>query len=152
LIGAANPAHLGAIADGRPSFFMTSGGSFMPRVSKAFFSVAVLTALVGMGWGMYMGKSGDHLLAPAHAHLNLLGWVSLSIMGTFYAVSGAPAGKVAWANFGLSVLGAVLMGALLPQVMLGKLPGSVMATAEIPAVLGMLLFAFSVLRSWRKAA
>ena len=31
---------------------------------------------------------------PAHAHLNLLGWVTLSLMGGFYALSGkgAPAG------------------------------------------------------------
>jgi hypothetical protein len=99
-----------------------------------------------------MGKSGDHLLAPAHAHLNLLGFVALSIMGGFYALPGAwPAGKLAWGNFVLSTTGALMMGLLLPQVMLGRLPGSVMMAAELPAILGMLLFGVGILRTWRKA-
>ncbi len=125
----------------------------MPRVSTAFFTVAALCGLAGMIWGTHMGISGDHSMHAAHAHLNLLGWVTLSIMGAFYALPGvAKAGTLAWANFVLSSLGAILMGVLLPQVMLEKLPGQAMMAAEIPAILGMICFLIAVISGWRKPA
>jgi hypothetical protein len=37
-----------------------------------------------MLWGLYMGVSEDHSAMPAHAHLNLLGWVSLFLFGAYY--------------------------------------------------------------------
>jgi hypothetical protein len=124
----------------------------MPRVSKAFFTVAVLCGLAGMAWGMHMGKSGDHSMLPAHAHLNLLGWVGLAIMGGFYALPGTlKGGWLPWANLALSAYGAISMAVLLPKVLTGKLPGAVMVTTEIPIVLGMLLFLVAVLWTWRKA-
>ncbi|MDP1630077.1 MAG: hypothetical protein Q8L66_01495 [Caulobacter sp.] len=125
----------------------------MPRVSSAFFTVAAICGLIGMVWGSYMGSSGDHALHPAHAHLNLLGWVSLSIMGGFYALPGAPAaGVLSWVNFALSSIGAILMGALLPQVMQQKLPGQAMMASEIPVILGMICFLIVVITSWRRPA
>lgn len=125
----------------------------MPRVSVAFFTVAALCGLVGMAWGSQMGMSGDHSLSPVHAHLNLLGWVSLSIMGGFYALPGAPkGGATAWANLVLSSLGAVLMAVLLPQVLTGKVTGKVMMAAELPAIVGLILFLLAVLSGWKKPA
>lgn len=125
----------------------------MPRVSKAFFTIAVLCGLAGMAWGMHMGKSGDHSMMPAHAHLNLLGWVTLSIMGGFYALPGTlKGGWLPWSNLVLSSYGALSMAVLLPRVLTGKLSGAVMITTEIPIVLGMLLFAAAVLWTWRKPA
>ncbi|MDO9472230.1 MAG: hypothetical protein Q7J28_04185 [Caulobacter sp.] len=123
----------------------------MPRVSSAFFLVAALCGLAGMAWGSQMGMSGDHSLSPAHAHLNLLGWVSLSIMGGFYALS-PRSGWLPWANLILSSAGAILMGVLLPQVLTGKLSGQVMMAAELPAVLGMLLFIAAIVSGLRRPA
>lgn len=124
----------------------------MPRVSRAFFTIAALCGLAGMVWGSYMGASGDHSLHPAHAHLNLLGWVTLSIMGGFYALPGATPGTLAWVNLVLSALGAVVMAVLLPQVLMDRLPGRIMMAAEVPAILGMICFLISVISSGRKAA
>lgn len=125
----------------------------MPRVSSAFFTIAALCGLAGMVWGSHMGMSGDHSLHPAHAHLNLVGWVTLSIMGGFYALPGAPkAGVLAWVNLALSSVGALLMAILLPQVMMEKLPGQVMMASEVPVILGMICFLISVISSWRKPA
>lgn len=125
----------------------------MPKVSLAFLTTAALIALVGMGWGTAMAIGGDHSLSPAHAHLNLLGFVVMSIMGLVYALPGMRYNsKLAWTNYGLSAWGAVMMGALLPQVLMGKLPGPVMSVSEIPVILGMLLFLVSLLGNWRKAA
>ncbi len=121
----------------------------MPRVSSAFFLVAALCGLAGMAWGTHMGMSGDHSLSPAHAHLNLLGWVTLSIMGGFYALS-PRSGWLPWANLVLSATGAILMGVLLPQVLTGKMSGKVMMPAEAPAILGMLLFITAVVTGLRR--
>lgn len=55
----------------------------MPRVSAAFFAMGVVYLLLGMSWGMHMGASEDFAMAPAHAHLNLLGWVTMAIYGHF---------------------------------------------------------------------
>ena len=45
---------------------------------------ALLMAAAGMIWGIVMGISQDHATLPAHAHLNLLGWVSLFLFGIYY--------------------------------------------------------------------
>ncbi|MCE3288967.1 MAG: conserved hypothetical signal peptide protein [Caulobacter sp.] len=125
----------------------------MPRVSLAFITTAALAALVGMVWGTFMGISGDHSMSPAHAHLNLLGWVTLSIMGAVYALPGMRFNTtLAWVNYGLSTIGAVLMAVLLPQVLSQKLPGQVMMASELPVILGMPLFVVSLLGNWRQAA
>ena len=54
------------------------------KASSLSFCAAVLFVLVGMAWGIQMALSGDHAAFPAHAHLNLLGWVSLFLFGVFY--------------------------------------------------------------------
>jgi hypothetical protein len=54
------------------------------KASSLSFQAAVLFAIAGMVWGIVMAISEDHSAMPAHAHLNLLGWVSLFLMGVFY--------------------------------------------------------------------
>jgi cbb3-type cytochrome oxidase subunit 1 len=54
------------------------------KASIVSFRAAVLIVLAGIIWGMVMGISQDHSTMPAHAHLNLLGWVSLFLFGVYY--------------------------------------------------------------------
>ena len=54
------------------------------KASSLSFQAAVLLAVAGMIWGIVMAASGNHTAMPAHAHLNLLGWVSLFLFGIFY--------------------------------------------------------------------
>jgi hypothetical protein len=42
---------------------------------KLLFRISVSLGLAGMGFGIFMGIRQDFALAPAHAHLNLLGFV-----------------------------------------------------------------------------
>ena len=119
----------------------------------AFFGAAVLYALTGMSLGIVMGASGDHTLAPVHAHINLLGWASLALMGAFYGLAGdlAPA-KLAWINFGVSNLGNLITLPLLAMLLQGDpsiIP--VMAVGEVIIVLGMLVFAGSIISVWRRS-
>ena len=52
-------------------------GSLMMRVS-------VVILLIGMIAGIAMGMRQDFALAPAHAHLNLIGGVMLFLFGLYY--------------------------------------------------------------------
>ncbi len=47
----------------------------------------MLLVLAGMIWGLQMAISDDHSAFPAHAHLNLLGFVALFLFGIFYRLN-----------------------------------------------------------------
>lgn len=49
--------------------------------SRTWFCVAVAYFVCAVTLGIVMGASGDHTLMPVHAHLNLLGWVSMAVFG-----------------------------------------------------------------------
>jgi hypothetical protein len=125
---------------------LSSGERQMSRISITFFAAAVVYALGGMVLGMYMGGSGDHTMAPVHAHINLLGWASLALMGAFYGLAGAqvPA-KLAWANFGVSNLGNILTLPMVAVIQSGKPPNvPVLVGGELAIVGGMLLFGAAI--------
>src|SRR5579862_4347553 len=54
------------------------------KASALCFQAAVLFVIAGMIWGIIMGISEDHSAFPAHAHLNLLGFVLLFLFGIYY--------------------------------------------------------------------
>jgi hypothetical protein len=123
----------------------------MSRLPLSFFSIAALCGLVGMIFGAIMGATEDFTLSPSHAHLNLLGWTSLAIMGTYYQLA-ARGGRLGWINFALSSAGAVLMSGSLALYLAGNpaFLGGVMAGTAL-AVLGMLVFVASVLTGWSRS-
>lgn len=49
-----------------------------------FYKIAILYLIGGMSLGIYMGISRDFSWSPIHAHANLLGWVSLALVGLAY--------------------------------------------------------------------
>ena len=122
----------------------------MPRVSAAFFLFGALCVLIGMFWGMHMGESNDFAMAPAHAHLNLLGWVTMSLYGTFYALTAQTMSpRLAWTNFVLSAAGVLAMVPSL-AVLLATNSTSVLPSliaGEVLTVLGLVTFLVSV---WRE--
>jgi len=124
----------------------------MSKISIAFFGSAVVYALTGMVLGMVMGASGDHSLAPVHAHINLLGWATLALMGAFYGLAGAQApARLAWINFAVSNLANLITLPLLAMLLKGNeavIP--VMSVGEILLVLGMLIFGVAVLTVARR--
>lgn len=58
----------------------------MKNLANWFLRLAVLYFVAGVSLGLYMGMTQDHTMHPVHAHLNLLGWVSLGLFGLFYRV------------------------------------------------------------------
>ena len=63
----------------------------MINISNWLLRLAVLYLIAGIGLGLFMAASKDHSMMPVHAHLNLLGWVTLTLFGLFYRVVPAAA-------------------------------------------------------------
>ena len=90
----------------------------MPRVSLWFFAVAPLYVLMGMGLGIFMGAQQNFALAPAHAHVNLIGWVTMALYGTFFALAREASKKLAWTVFALNNIAVAIMFPSLAMVIL----------------------------------
>ena len=125
----------------------------MPRVSYAFFTFAACCALIGMAVGLHMGASQDFALRPAHAHINLVGWLSMAVMGGFYALDRGASQQVAWINFTLSGLGGIVLPTGIALIVTGhEAVGGLMAmVGGTLALLGMACFLIAVLGGWRRA-
>jgi hypothetical protein len=73
-------------------------------MSNWFLRIAVLYIIAGVTLGIHMAASHDHSMHPVHAHLNLLGWVAMSLFGLFYrAIPAAAETKLAKAHFWIYV-------------------------------------------------
>ncbi|MBA8901698.1 MULTISPECIES: hypothetical protein [unclassified Phyllobacterium] len=82
----------------------------MPRISQLYFKTATILFLVGIVMGLHMGISGNHNTYPAHAHLNLLGWVSSAIFGIYFALNPAKAGgRLPMIQFVVYTIGVIVM-------------------------------------------
>jgi len=121
----------------------------MPRVSAAFFVTGGLFLLSGIFVGMYMGAHQDFRLAPAHAHINLVGWVTMALYGGFYALTAKTMSpRLAWANYLLALIGALIQGPSLGALIItGDNKYLVTLTAgESITTLALLVFLVSAFR------
>jgi hypothetical protein len=119
----------------------------MRGIALWFLLLAILAALIGMVWGLQMAATNDHTLSPAHGHLNLVGWVTLSIFALYYhTVPAAALSRLAKVHFVLAAAGVVIM---VPGIALVRLDGTEGAAVlgSLLTLLSMLTFAAVVLRS-----
>jgi hypothetical protein len=83
------------------------------RIEQYCIAVAAMAALCGMGLGIFMATNQDFTLMPAHAHLNLLGWVTMALYGLYYRGAAFLRVRLAWIQAGVATVGFVTMtGAL----------------------------------------
>lgn len=118
----------------------------MTNLPKWFFATAAIFALCGMIWGIQMSASHDHTLSPAHGHLNLIGFVSMSIFGAYYALTPQAAeSRLAAVHFGLTFLTVVV---LTPGIAVAIADGKEILAqiGSFLAVISMALFVFVILR------
>lgn len=81
----------------------------MRRMDLYFLILATTSLLVGVSVGIWMGIAHDFQFAPAHAHLNLLGWVSLALFGLAYrAYPRLGESRMAMPHFVLACVGAIV--------------------------------------------
>ncbi|WP_245415140.1 hypothetical protein [Hoeflea marina] len=111
-----------------------------------FVATSVLFVTVGMIWGIVMSASGDHTLAPAHAHLNLLGWVTMALFGIYYHLVPVAAGRMlAKIHYAVATLGVII---IVPGIVMAmQQNGEALAKAgSLLTVASMLIFLFTVIR------
>ncbi|RYZ95964.1 MAG: cytochrome-c oxidase [Moraxellaceae bacterium] len=115
-------------------------------MSQWFLRLAVLYLIAGVSLGIFMAASHDHTMHPVHAHLNLLGWVTMALFAFFYrAWPEAAASRLAKVHFWLYVpahfvqmvsLAALFRGVTTIEPLLGA--------ASALVGIAILLFAFTV--------
>ena len=121
------------------------------NISRGFLVIGSLYLLVGVLLGSYMGGSGDHSLAPVHAHINLLGFTLMTLFGLAYRVMPGMAGTMLGrAHFWLHQAGALVMLVTLFLMMNGQLPEAtaamVLPVAEVVVFLGMACWSVNLVR------
>ena len=117
---------------------------------KWLFRISVSIGLAGMLFGMAMGITQNFLLAPAHAHLILLGFIAMFLTALYYrTVPEAAASQLAPVQAVISVVGAILFPIGIACVRLGDrivyMP--VLVAGWLTVVTGMLLFVVIVYRT-----
>ncbi len=105
-------------------------------------------AILGMGWGIVMATSHNHSAMPGHAHLNLLGWVSLFLFGVFYRLRPAiDNGRAAFLHVCAWIIGTLAMAGGLALLASGHDLGEpIAAIASLWMLACMLLFGWLVFR------
>ena len=117
-------------------------------MSNWFLRLAVLYLVAGVGLGLYMAASKDHSMFPVHAHLNLLGWVTLALFGLFYRfVPAAARTKLAKLHFWIYVPANFVQMVLLAMFMAGT-PAVEPALGAVSMLVGAAIVLFAIV-VWR---
>ena len=114
--------------------------------SRTWFRLAAVYFAIGVVLGVAMGASGDHSLFAVHAHINLLGWVSMALFGLIGTVNPSiTEGRVAAAQFWAFNVGVpVMLGALTLRLKGFPSVEPLIAVASILIGCSVLLFAWQV--------
>ena len=118
----------------------------MRGIGFYFFVAGALCVTLGMFWGIQMSVSHDHGMAPAHAHLNLVGWVTMALFGVYYTLTpSAAASGLAKLHLVLAVAGVV---AMVPGIAIAVSNGgeAMAAIGSILTAASMLVFLYTVAR------
>jgi hypothetical protein len=66
--------------------FMSIDGKPENRLATRCLRLAGVYLIAGMIMGIFIGISQQFVLAPVHAHVNLLGWATLALAGIVFAL------------------------------------------------------------------
>jgi hypothetical protein len=118
-------------------------------IGSLMMCVSVVILLIGMVAGMVMGIQQNFTLAPAHAHLNLVGGVLLFLFGLYYRlVPAAGNSTLARIQGWLHILGGILFPTGIALVLVGG-PAYMVApiVGSLVVALATALFAVVVFRT-----
>jgi peptidoglycan/LPS O-acetylase OafA/YrhL len=124
------------------------------KTSTLCFRAAVVLVVAGMVWGLQMAISGDHSAHPAHAHLNLLGWVCLFLFGIYYRLHPAlERNRLARIQAIVWILGSVVQAIGVGYVHTGTTQAEpIAAVGSIVVLISMLMFGWVVFGADRETA
>jgi hypothetical protein len=120
-------------------------------IGSLMMCVSVVVLLVGMLAGIAMGIQQNFTLAPAHAHLNLVGGVLLFLFGLYYRlIPAAGATTLARLQGWLHIAGAILFpGGVAVVLLKGPSFEAAPIIGALMVVAAMALFAVIVFRTSR---
>jgi len=115
---------------------------------KRLLQLAVIYLVIGILMGIGMGMTEVFTLRPVHAHVNLLGWASLAIMGILYKMHpGSSETGLARMHFWLYAVGLPILMVSLAVMLLGHPAwGPVVGIASIATGLGVVAFCVNMLK------
>jgi hypothetical protein len=118
-------------------------------MGKTFLKAAVIYFTIGVLMGITMGIIHDFRLTSVHAHVNLLGWVSMAIFGLIYHFyPQAATTKLAKIHFWFHNIGLpVMMVGIATQIITGSnaaLPVAIIGS--IVLVVGVILFTINLFK------
>jgi cbb3-type cytochrome oxidase subunit 1 len=118
-------------------------------VSTRFLRIAVVYFVVAIALGLYMGITESLTQVPVHAHLNLLGWVSMALFGLIYsAYPAAGQTKLATWHFWIHNLTLPVFMALLFTMLSGNPAlGPAVGLVATVTLIGIVLFAVNLWRT-----
>lgn len=113
--------------------------------------ISVIYFVLGVLLGLYMSTASDYSYTGVHAHMNLLGWTSLTLAGILYLMfpqaGRSLSGKI---HFWLHNIGLPLMMIGLFMAISGYTQFLILIPiGGITVVLAVLVFAFNVLKNIR---
>ncbi|MDY0871622.1 cytochrome-c oxidase [Dongia rigui] len=124
-------------------------------MAHRLLKIAAVYFVIAVCMGTYMGAAQDLSLVPVHAHLNLLGWVSLGIIGCLYLQKPALATtRLAKLHFWLHNIGTPLMMLgvwLLHSGVNPELGEPLAGIFSIVTVIGIIAFAVNLWRGIDRA-
>jgi predicted signal transduction protein with EAL and GGDEF domain len=124
------------------------------NISRSFPGIGCLYLLVGLGFGMHMGASGDFTFAPLHAHINLVGFVLMAIFALVYRqIAGMADSALAQVRFWLYQFGTIALVVMLFLLLSGRIDEAgmfpVAPLAELCVAVAVLAFAVNFWRNGR---
>jgi hypothetical protein len=110
---------------------------------------ATLYFISGVSIGIYMSITQDFAIMPVHAHVNLLGWVSLALAALIYkSYPAAAASKLAAGHFWISIVAQPVLLAMLYAYLRGNTAiEPVLGVASISVLVAVLLLVINVFRN-----
>ena len=111
------------------------------KASSLSFQAGVVLIVVGMIWGIQMGITRDHSAMPAHAHLNLLGFVTLLLFGFYYRLHPSlDRSRAALVQIAVWIVGTIVMIVGVALVHSGREAGDSLAAIGALVVLAAMLY------------
>lgn len=112
------------------------------RAHVVFIGLGLIFLVVGMAFGMWMGITNNMQLAPAHAHWNLVGFVTSTLYGLIHrAYPRLATSKLTWIQCITHVVGVLIFA-----------PGIILAITghgEIGVIIGgVLIIAAALMFMW----
>ncbi|WHX99980.1 cytochrome-c oxidase [Neobacillus sp. DY30] len=117
-------------------------------MGRAYLKIASVYFTIGVLAGLTMGIIHDFRYTSVHAHVNLLGWVSMALFGLIYHFyPNAANSKLAKTQFWLHNIGVpVMLGGIALQVLgvSAALPPTIIGSLAV--VIGVILFMVNVFK------